>query len=161
MNKNIELLEYLQWADSTLSEIIINVNSEDIDKSISETSGSIKQKLKHIAEEYIGWLYDIKSEHWKESIENVQKMDYLALLTQMRNTLNEWVEFIQSTELNHFEIDEGGFKVPISLESVVFNLVNHSSYHRGQIVLFLRSMGYEVKITDYYWYRIGKLNRGN
>lgn len=161
MNNNVELLEYLQWADSILSETIIKANSEDLTRPITETSGSIKEKLKHIVEEYIAWLYDIKSESWNDIIAKVQKMEYLELLAQMKSTLEEWVEFVQSPELNQFEIDEGDFKVPISLESVVFNLVNHSSYHRGQIILFLRSFGYEVTITDYYWYRIGKLNLNN
>ena len=70
------------------------------------------------------------------------------------------MEFTESTNSKQFEIDEDEFKVPISMDSVIFNLVIHSSYHRGQIVLFLRIMGYEVKISDYYWYRIDVLNQG-
>ena len=160
MSNNIELLEYMLWADNSIADTLEKVNSEDISKSISETSGSIYEKLKHMTEEYIGWLYDIKSESWKEIIAEVGKMNYQALLAQMKSTLKEWMEFTETTNSSLFEIDEGEFKVPISLEAVIFNLVNHSSYHRGQIVLFLRILGYKVKISDYYWYRIEVLNLG-
>lgn len=160
MSNNIELLEYLQWADYSISKTLEKVNSEDINKSISETSGSIKEKLMHITEEYIGWLYDIKSESWSEIIAKVENMDSQQLFAQMKSTLREWIEFTETKNSSQFEIDEGEFKVPISMEVVIFNLVNHSSYHRGQIVLFLRIMGYEVKISDYYWYRIEILKLG-
>ena len=87
MSNNIEMLKYLRWADNLIVEALEKVKPEDISKSISDTSGSIYEKLKHMAEEYIAWLYDIKSESWKEIIAKVQNMDYQTLLAQMKSTL--------------------------------------------------------------------------
>ncbi|MCE7735855.1 MAG: hypothetical protein GPJ54_13320 [Candidatus Heimdallarchaeota archaeon] len=158
MNNTADLLQYLIWADNKISGLLGKLDTEELNKSFSNTSGTIKQKLKHITEEYIAWLFDIKSKSWKEEIDKVKSMDCLELLDQMRTTLDEWAQFVNNPEKVEFIIDEEDFNVPIGLHEVVFNLVNHSSYHRGQIVLFLRIMGYEVSITDYYWYRIHQLN---
>ncbi|MFV2013914.1 MAG: DinB family protein [Candidatus Heimdallarchaeota archaeon] len=158
MNRAIDLLQYIIWADNKISSLLEKLEPEELNKSFSETSGTIKQKLKHLAEEYIAWLFDIKSESWKEEIDRIKSMDCSELIGQMRKTLQEWIDFVHDTGKEKFLIDEGDFIVPIELDEVVFNLVNHSSYHRGQIVLFLRILRYEVNITDYYWYRINQLN---
>lgn len=158
MNSTVDLLHYLIWADSKISVLVGKLEPEELNKSFSATSGTIKQKLKHLAEEYIGWLFDIKSKSWKEEIDRVKSMDCSELLEQMRVTLEEWIHFIHDPGKEDFLINEGEFNVPIELNEVVFNLINHSSYHRGQIVLFLRIMGYEVNISDYYWFKIEQLN---
>ena len=160
MSSTADLLEYLVWADNKISELLGKLDAEGLNKSFSNTSGTIKQKLRHLAEEYIAWLYDIKSISWKEEIDRINSMDYAELIDQMRATIEDWIDFVHDPVKEEFIIDEGNFKVPIRLNEIVFNLVNHASYHRGQIVLFLRIMGYDAKITDYYWYRIHKLNIG-
>ncbi|MFW9944670.1 MAG: DinB family protein [Candidatus Sifarchaeia archaeon] len=47
--------------------------------------------------------------------------------------------------------------MPFSLEEFFFNLANHATYHRGQIVKGLRLMGIEAVPSDYILYRIDTL----
>ncbi|MFX1252500.1 MAG: DinB family protein [Promethearchaeota archaeon] len=154
---NTNFLDYLIWADDHLANRISKLSSEEVNQSISNTSGSIKTKLIHLAEEYLVWLSDLKSQSWIDKVQKVQQMNFQELLTLMKSTLLEWKDFVNTTNENEFIIDEGDLKVNITLDQAVFNLVNHSSYHRGQIVLFLRVLGYEVEITDFYWYKINQL----
>lgn len=159
MSSIVDQLQYLVWADSKIADLLTKLEPEELDKSFSKTSGTIKLKLQHLAEEYIAWLYDLKSQSWREEIKKVESMNGPELLQQMSKSIAEWIDFIRAPSKEEFLMDEGDFKVPISLDEVVFNLVNHSSYHRGQIVLFLRTMGYEVSISDYYWFKIDQLNK--
>ncbi|MHA2027845.1 MAG: DinB family protein [Candidatus Kariarchaeaceae archaeon] len=154
MSKSLDLLNYLSWADQIVVDLILKLTPDEINHTYSENSGSIKDKLIHLVEEYTAWLYDVKSEDWKEAIKEVQKMNSQQLIQQLSVVGKEWIAFVQTTNKNEFAIDEGELKVPITLEEVIFNLVNHSSYHRGQIILMLRILGQEVQITDYYWYKI-------
>jgi uncharacterized damage-inducible protein DinB len=57
-----------------------------------------------------------------------------------------------------YSIDED-ITVEINLEEVIFNLVNHSSYHRGQIISLLRLHNVKVPVTDYYWFKRAKIQK--
>ncbi|MFW9925050.1 MAG: DinB family protein, partial [Candidatus Thorarchaeota archaeon] len=49
--------------------------------------------------------------------------------------------------------------VQTTAENVIFNLVTHNAYHRGQIAIFLRILGFDsIKETDFnpYLYELGQ-----
>jgi uncharacterized damage-inducible protein DinB len=40
-----------------------------------------------------------------------------------------------------------------SLQDILFHMINHSTYHRGQIALLFRDHGLEPLVSDYIFYR--------
>lgn len=44
-----------------------------------------------------------------------------------------------------------------SLQDILWHIVNHSTYHRGQIAAALRALGYDPPATDYIFYRRNQL----
>ncbi len=66
-----------------------------------------------------------------------------------------WVDFIESTddfnrELVYKNYTNDPYKN--NVEQIMIHLVNHSSYHRGQIAMLLRQKGFEPVNTDYITY---------
>jgi uncharacterized damage-inducible protein DinB len=50
-------------------------------------------------------------------------------------------------------MDAGEAKLRMTFDEILFHLVNHATYHRGQIVMGLRILGKDVVMTDYVPYR--------
>jgi uncharacterized damage-inducible protein DinB len=64
-------------------------------------------------------------------------------------------EIIGLIEGNGFDMVQNPFQsadIPIRLEEMIFNIINHATYHRGQIVMLLRIFGKDVVTTDYVSY---------
>ncbi|ODS82153.1 MAG: damage-inducible protein DinB [Cytophagaceae bacterium SCN 52-12] len=62
--------------------------------------------------------------------------------------------------LNTRELDEEmhyrntkGLEFTNSIRDILFHIINHSTYHRGQIATEFRKTGIEPLATDYIWYK--------
>lgn len=96
------------------------------------------------------------NEAWKKeqeltgkSLEEVERM-YAELVEQFRAFLS------QEEDLDrHIVLDNPYTRVrDTSLAEIIMQVVNHGTYHRGNITAMLRQMGYPSVMTDYalYWY---------
>jgi uncharacterized damage-inducible protein DinB len=68
---------------------------------------------------------------------------------------NRWITFIESTDdFNRELVYKNYTNDPYhnNVEQIMIHLVNHSSYHRGQIAMLIRQKGFEPVNTDYITY---------
>lgn len=145
------------WADKGIFKLLKDLETQEITRAFNRSSNTIMAKLIHLAEEYMAWLYDITNQPIGPEVEKIESLDHNEIIHYIYKFHQEWLNYLSKTTVNEYEIDEGKFKVKINLDEVIFNLVNHASYHRGQIVTLLRMLNREVTITDYYWFKINKL----
>jgi uncharacterized damage-inducible protein DinB len=59
------------------------------------------------------------------------------------------IDLIHNNAIDTTAVSIGSDNRMLSLEEMIFNILNHATYHRGQIVLLLRGLGKEVEPTDY------------
>jgi uncharacterized damage-inducible protein DinB len=67
----------------------------------------------------------------------------------------EWLEFVESTDNFNRELTYRNYvnePYTNNVENIMIHLVNHSSYHRGQIAMLLRQKGFEPINTDFITY---------
>jgi len=80
----------------------------------------------------------------------------LDQLEKMANEIGKrWTDFIESTDdFNRELVYKNYTNDPYvnNVEQIMIHLVNHSSYHRGQIAMLLRQKGFEPVNTDYITY---------
>jgi len=153
-----EMIEYLQWADSLVFDCIDELDDTLVQTIFYKNGGTIHERLLHLAEEYLAWYFDILGKRYPDEIKRFAESTSSELMQAIRQYHGKWLGYIKSPPKTKFEIDEGeGLIVNISLDEVVYNLVNHATYHRGQINTLLRMAGHEVPMVDYYWYKIHKL----
>lgn len=100
------------------------------------------------------WLHRIKGLPNSElKLWGNYSLPELAHLTEEAD--RQWTEFIQSqTDFNRVLKYKNyvGDYFENNVEQIMIHLVNHGSYHRGQVALLLRQKGFEPVNTDYITY---------
>lgn len=79
----------------------------------------------------------------------------------MKKINTEWNEYLKSLKEEDFEkiinyVNIRGEKVSAKIWEMIMHLINHSTYHRGQIASFIRGMGLEPPITDFMSFAMAK-----
>lgn len=160
MNKKyfIELADYIIWADNIAIEWLNQINDEQWNQAIVSSFGSIKQTAIHIASAEKIWI-----DFWTNAANPV----YLS--TEFKGTKNELIEIWKkaSAGLKNFieKYPEENYQQQVTLKkpngeearmefSQTFpHMVNHSTYHRGQLVTMLRQVGFtKLSSTDLFTY---------
>jgi uncharacterized damage-inducible protein DinB len=88
-----------------------------------------------------------------KSIEEIETL-YSALVLQYESFFAEVVDLDKILLLNHPKFGE----LTLPLSEIVRHVVNHGTYHRGNLTAMLRQMGHEGVPTDYihYLYAVAK-----
>ena len=100
---------------------------------------------------------------WLNRIKGLPKSEFklwgnysLSQLKQMVEDADaQWMDFINSTNdfnrLLKYHNYVGDY-FESNVEQIMIHLVNHGSYHRGQVAMLLRQKGFEPVNTDYITY---------
>lgn len=141
----LKLYEYNQWANKRVFDALLaqNVNDE-----------KILTLMSHVVSALNIWLCRIKGESpaafplWK-------KYELHELIQMSEEITKKWVDFVEATESFDRVLvytNYVGDPYENNVEQIMIHLVNHSSYHRGQVALLLRQKGMEPINTDYITY---------
>ncbi len=164
MNEVIELFDYNSWANRRTFNVISKLSAEKFQKSMISSFPSVRETLVHILSAEWVWL-----SRWKGVSPSGFPTEWNALsfneleAVWLRNN-GELTTFVASlTEADkerviHYKSIKGD---PFSnkLIQLLRHVVNHSTYHRGQITTLLRQLNAETASTDlvvYYREILGK-----
>ncbi|MGY5859509.1 MAG: DinB family protein [Candidatus Thorarchaeota archaeon] len=153
MTLQTKMSKYLFWADSTIWDIVQGLTDEEYSQDLYEDGGSIQRRYAHLAEDLWEWYHDwIGQEGMEEP--DFMNMSRDEVFTSIKEYSKLFSAMIEERSVNHIEIDTGENKIQIGFEEILFHLVNHATYHRGQIVMGLRILGKDVVMTDYVPFRM-------
>jgi uncharacterized damage-inducible protein DinB len=149
-----DLLLYMLWADRLTLAATRRVKPEDLTRDAGVSFGSVLGTLSHTLGSQRLWLSrflgnplttrpgsddypDLQAwiAGWEESASQIEA--FLAGLSDEQLT----------APLTWASIPDGAVYT-LPLWQAVIHLVNHTTYHRGQVVSLLRQMGYPVPHTD-------------
>jgi uncharacterized damage-inducible protein DinB len=166
MKKNIQMESYLKdlanyniWAN----ELLIRLSKENINLIEKETLSSfstIRSTLAHIRFAESLWLSRLKREAiiTKPTFDGTNE----ALLEDLLVHSKEFFDFVNGKDNTFFDASndyDNPKGVPYNEKNgaIILHVLNHSSYHRGQVVTMLRTLG-ATKMTsmDYITYLRGK-----
>lgn len=142
---------YNLWANERLISWLRTLDQTVLYKNTPSSFGTIDRTLQHILAAQVYWhaiifegqINEFNPSTRENQVEKViddlisnskQLIEGLALLTEQQLT-----ERIQASDSNQSQYE------------YILHLVNHSSYHRGQIITLTRSLGItsEIPVTDY------------
>jgi uncharacterized damage-inducible protein DinB len=147
------LFEFNYWAKARLMSALESLNDEQFTKDLGSSHGGIHGTLVHIVGAENIWL-----SRWTDQtvLKLLDPKDYptLAAVREKWDDVERGMrEFVSSlTEENilavvtYKAIESKQFSYP--LWQIMQHVVNHSSYHRGQIVTMLRQLGIKPVGTD-------------
>ena len=147
------LFAYNVWANHRLMRAAATLDPDDFRRDLKGSHGGVRGTLTHImAAEWL-WL-----ERWKgvsptrmvdegEFADVVALRDHWATIEEHRGS---WLESLRPEALGETVRyrDTKGNPWTAPLWQLVQHLANHGTYHRGQIVIFLRMLGAKPVTTD-------------
>ena len=153
MNEFLELFDYNAWANRTIFDAAAKLPDEQYFRDLKSSYGGVHGTLCHIV-----WAEQLWLHRWKgKANPAVAQGTDLRSLSEVRGRWEE-VEAERDSMLGAFSegrLEETRVVKPSSggeyvhtFRQMFRHFINHSSYHRGQIVAFLRQLGATPPSTD-------------
>jgi uncharacterized damage-inducible protein DinB len=153
LNEFLDLFAYNAWANRTMFDAVAQVPEEQYFRDLKSSYGGIHGTLAHIV-----WAEDLWLRRWKRQPNPAvpQGTDLRSLMEvrgrwegieRERNAFLSEMSIARLGETRLVKPSSGGEYVH-TFQQMFRHLINHSSYHRGQIVTFLRQLGHRPPSTD-------------
>lgn len=153
MNELLELFDYNAWANRIIFDAVAQLPEDQYFRDLKSSYGGVHGTLCHIV-----WAEQLWLHRWqgKPNPAIPQGTDLRALAearSRWEAVEAERGSFVAG--LNERRLDETRIVKPSSggeyvhtFRQMFRHFINHSSYHRGQIVTFLRQLGSKPPSTD-------------
>jgi uncharacterized damage-inducible protein DinB len=152
-----ELYAYNHWANQRTLASVEPLSAEEFTRDLGNSFSSIRDTMAHILGAEWIWL-----ERWlgRSPRELLPAADFPSVeaLRQRRHAveqdLNRFLETLtpEGLQKSLAYINRAGEPFAYPLWQQMVHVVNHSSYHRGQIVTLLRQIGRTPENTDFLVY---------
>jgi len=156
MNReDIQLLyEYNRWANARVLHAAAPLTGEQFTRDLASSYRSVRDTLTHILSAEWIWL-----QRWKGALpqalhdpKDFESLD--ALKAWWAGVEGEQAEFVQAVSdaalgnvVSYVNTRGETWRYPLG--QMMQHVVNHSSYHRGQVATLLRQLGGEPAPTDF------------
>lgn len=159
MNRqDIELLyRYDRWANDLVFGCASKLTAGQFIRDLQSSHRSVRDTLAHIlAAEWI-WLKRWLGTSPKSLLDPAEFPDVASLSAKLREVEQDQIKFIETlTDESLAEViaytNTKGERWEYPLGHLMQHLVNHSSYHRGQVTTMLRQLGAEAVSVDFLYF---------
>jgi uncharacterized damage-inducible protein DinB len=153
IKKEIQLLfEYDKWADLKMLEVLAVLTGDQFKKDLHSSFGGVQGTIVHILSANRVWL-----SRWNgKEPEPLKTEDYPAIEIVKKQwdiyqcEISNFLQGLTDEKIN-MPLQYKDFKGNIYTQPLFQQMqhkVNHSSYHRGQLVTMLKQLGMAVVSTD-------------
>lgn len=139
-------LDYNEWANSRIVSMLEPVSEDLIFREIKSSFPSIAKTMLHINDAEKLWMMRMKGVSLRTFPSAEFKGGKTPLLEMFCSASEELIKFINekdpsflNTSYNYKTIK--GEPFTNTVEDTLFHVVNHGTYHRGQIITMLRELG--------------------
>ncbi len=142
-----ELFEYSHHYNTIL---IKKFNDGDLDHVFSERSEKL---MSHLLNAHYIWNSriagkEVKTDGWQEhdrgELQELETRNYEDSLNVLENDDLERIVVYQNSKGESFKN---------SVRDILFHIINHSTYHRGQLAADFRKTGIDPVVSDYIFYK--------
>ena len=149
---------YNRWANERTLDAVSPLTSEQFTRTVGGSFGSLRDTLVHILSAEWIWLERCRGRSPKAMLAPADFPDVASLRTRWGQVAQEQREFneaIASEDLRKMVtyVNTRGETWSYPLEEVLWHVVNHGSYHRGQVTTMLRQLGAVPASTDFLLFR--------
>ena len=148
------LIDYCWWATQKILESLEQLTTEEMEKDLGGSFHSIKETIIHIM-----WVELLFTRRWQsiptEDIKSPFIIDNIATIkSKWLDIQRERAMFLEELDENQLNkqieyLNTKGQNVKIELWKTIFQSINHSTLHRGQIIGKIRQIGKIPPATDF------------
>jgi uncharacterized damage-inducible protein DinB len=142
-------VSYNVWANKAIADFLVDKDHNLLDKEIISSFSSIRKTIFHLADGQYVWLSRLKgtspTEWPSRSMKPEEAIPALmntstayALLCEGKDD-SFWNQIITFKAMDGTEYKE-------SIGNITMHLMNHSTFHRGQLITMFRQVGFEGKM---------------
>jgi uncharacterized damage-inducible protein DinB len=150
MTELTELLDYQRWATLKTLDSVAKLSSEQLHRDLGSSFKGVFETLVHLYGADRAWLGRLTGQN--PSRPNLADYPNLESLREAWEVvLDGWKPVVTKLENPKLEIQYksyDGLPFTSSLEEIVKHVVNHGTYHRGQVAAMQRMLGGEAVGTD-------------
>ncbi|MFJ5762086.1 DinB family protein [Neobacillus sp. NPDC093182] len=162
MNSTLQFYGYHTWSNNRIFSHLKELPNDIYTQEIQSVFPSISDVIVHIFLTDVTWFGVISGDSFEEITENVTEMrektngksmeEMEKMYTQLTKKYHAF--FAAHEDLNcPMSVEHPHFgKLNTHLSELVQHVVNHGTYHRGNITAMLRQLGHKGASTDYVFY---------
>jgi uncharacterized damage-inducible protein DinB len=152
-----ELYSFNAWANHRVLDSCAPLSAELFVRPLGSSFSSVRDTLVHILGAEWIWLERWRGRSPKALLPAEEFSDLAAVRARWAVVEREQLHFVHGVTPLGLErtveyINLQGQPFAYSLRSQLLHVVNHGSYHRGQVATLLRQLGHSPKPTDFLWY---------
>jgi uncharacterized damage-inducible protein DinB len=146
-------LEFMKWADETMLAALSQAPPEQVTHDRGSSFKSLFDTLNHVYLAELVWFRRVQG-HQDAKIADLESPVDLGALGRAWQELHQgWIDWSRSLSNDDLQkplISHNlkGAEVQTPYWQIVLHLVNHGSYHRGQVATMLRQAGIKPPGTD-------------
>lgn len=152
-----DLYDYNAWSNRLTLDSIDAITQEQFTAPMPGSFSSIQTTLLHIlGAEWIWWQRCIGNQP-RGLLDPKEYAEAASFRTKWQEVDAGFAAFLKDLKDERLTetityVNRHGQQWTYRIGTILLNNVNHSSYHRGQVVTLLRQIGAEPKATDYLLY---------
>jgi uncharacterized damage-inducible protein DinB len=134
---------YNHWADQELANWLRNASEEDLNREIESSFSSLQETVIHIWNAEYLWLQTVKGESSDNSpAKNFEgtKEELLEGWMEASENFSEYVNTMSLEQLQEKRPRSNG-QGSLEIADMIQHCMNHSTYHRGQLITMGRQAG--------------------
>lgn len=167
-NFTLNFFNFHVWANEQIFKRLKELPEDTYQQKVESVFPSISSVLSHVYLSDLGWIevfygesmnYALKlAEQQKEQTETKNLEEMSAMFYKLAERYKVFLD--QEQNLNKSIVIENptGGIMETNVRELLPHIVNHGTYHRGNITAMLRQMGYASVPTDYGLYLFLKTN---
>lgn len=146
---------YNLWANQQMVKWLNNADDNQWQQEVESSFNSLKSTLIHLWNAEHGWLQTLLVLPWEQAIAPEKEMAKNLMLSNFLLTSKRFAEFVNNLEDAEFKSvrNFGSNKADVSAADIILHVLNHATYHRGQLITIGRQVGLsEPPRTDYIYF---------
>ena len=144
-------LEYSRWASERSMEAAQALTDNEPARDLRNSHGGVLGTLVHLFQSDRVWLSRLQGRPrstFADEGESWTLETLSSVWTNVADGYREWAANVQDSEAILEYVNLAGKPASMPLWQVILHVVNHATYHRGQITTMLRQLGHKPVSTD-------------
>ncbi len=159
-----ELYEYTRWANQRTLSAAAKLDPEKFTRAMGNSFASVRDTLSHILSGEWIWLERWQGRFPADLLNPTDFPTVQSLETRWKAIDQDREQFMMGLTPQRLNQDlaylnRAGLRFSYPLWQQMIHVVNHSTYHRGQVTTMLRQLGAEPAVTDFLVYYDEKATR--
>jgi len=149
-------VDYNLWTNLALVNWLSSKPVPLLEKEVISSFPSISLTLQHMWQMQGYWFALITKKHKERAVNAPSVNKVMSGILAQSAQIADAVSVMSAAELyEEVTIDQPWFTCAFAVSEYLIQLVNHNTFHRGQIITMGRQLGFtDLPITDYHCYNI-------